>query len=227
MKNMTFRLALLIVCALSINTAFAQDVRQKPVVKKQTTTTKQTTSAPKKQNKSVAKKNSSPVRNVQLKDLLTNPLGIVDIDFQNCNIPFSDIEAELKQKYVAHDKQSKAGESGSFYDFDNPSFKNIYYHGIRLSSFSINNSSYDKKGVRYCRSMTYHFEIYKYEMKQSLSKYLKAIENDFHKLGIPVSIERGSDGDINTEIRVGNIKYEIEIFESVYYWIWIKEYIYK
>jgi hypothetical protein len=39
MKNLTIRLALLFVCALSINTAFAQDVRQKPVIKKQTTTT--------------------------------------------------------------------------------------------------------------------------------------------------------------------------------------------
>ena len=44
-RILTIRLALLIVCALSINTAFAQDVRQKPVVKKQpapATTTKQT-----------------------------------------------------------------------------------------------------------------------------------------------------------------------------------------
>ena len=40
-KKLTIRLALLILCAFSINTAFAQDVRQKPVVKKQTTTTKQ------------------------------------------------------------------------------------------------------------------------------------------------------------------------------------------
>ena len=39
MKNkLTIRLALLILCAFSINTTFAQDVRQKPVVKKQTTT---------------------------------------------------------------------------------------------------------------------------------------------------------------------------------------------
>ena len=40
-KKLTIRLALLILCAFSMNTAFAQDVRQKPVVKKQTTTTKQ------------------------------------------------------------------------------------------------------------------------------------------------------------------------------------------
>lgn len=40
MKNkLTIRLALLILCALSINTTFAQDVRQKPIIKKQTTTT--------------------------------------------------------------------------------------------------------------------------------------------------------------------------------------------
>ena len=39
MKRLTIRLALLIVCALSINTAFAQDVRQKPVATKQTTGT--------------------------------------------------------------------------------------------------------------------------------------------------------------------------------------------
>ena len=38
-KRLTIRLALLILCAFSMNTAFAQDVRQKPVVKKQTTTT--------------------------------------------------------------------------------------------------------------------------------------------------------------------------------------------
>ena len=37
-KKLTIRLALLILCAFSMNTAFAQDVRQKPVVKKQTTT---------------------------------------------------------------------------------------------------------------------------------------------------------------------------------------------
>ena len=46
-RILTICLALLIVCTLSINTAFAQDVRQKPVVKKQTTTTtKQTVSTP-------------------------------------------------------------------------------------------------------------------------------------------------------------------------------------
>ena len=224
-RILTIRLALLIVCALSINTAFAQDVRQKPVVKKQTTTTsKQTTSTPKKQNKGVAKKKTTPVRNVQLEDILTKPLGIVDIDIQNCNIPFSDIETELKQKYIAYDQQSITGAQDFFYDFNNPSFKNIHYNGIRLSSFKIRN--YDKESSC-CRSITYKFEIYKDEMKQSLSKYLKAIENDFHKLGIPISIERGSDGKIKTEIRVGNIEYEIEIFESVYYWIWIDEIIYK
>lgn len=36
MKRLMIRFALLIVCALSIQTAFAQDVRQKPVAKKQT-----------------------------------------------------------------------------------------------------------------------------------------------------------------------------------------------
>ena len=39
MKNLTIRFVLLILCALSTNTTFAQDVRQKPVIKKQTTTT--------------------------------------------------------------------------------------------------------------------------------------------------------------------------------------------
>ena len=85
MKNVTIRFVLLILCALSTNTTFAQDVRQKPIIKKQTTTTKQA-STPKKQNKSVAKKPSSPVVNVQLKDLLTKPFGIVDIDIQNFDI---------------------------------------------------------------------------------------------------------------------------------------------
>ena len=51
MKNkLTIRLALLIVCALNINTTFAQDVRQNPVVKKQTTTTKKQSSASTKQS---------------------------------------------------------------------------------------------------------------------------------------------------------------------------------
>ena len=36
MKNLTIRLVLLILCALNLNTAFAQDVRQKPVAKEQT-----------------------------------------------------------------------------------------------------------------------------------------------------------------------------------------------
>lgn len=36
MKKMMIRFALLMGCALSIQTAFAQDVRQKPVAKKQT-----------------------------------------------------------------------------------------------------------------------------------------------------------------------------------------------
>ena len=40
MKNLTIRFVLLILCALNLNTAFAQDVRQKPVVKKQVTTHK-------------------------------------------------------------------------------------------------------------------------------------------------------------------------------------------
>lgn len=39
MKNLTIRFVLLILCALNTNTTFAQDVRQKPVIKKQTTTT--------------------------------------------------------------------------------------------------------------------------------------------------------------------------------------------
>ena len=48
-KKLIIRFALLIFCAFSINTAFAQDVRQKPFVKKQTTTTTKQTSAKKKQ----------------------------------------------------------------------------------------------------------------------------------------------------------------------------------
>ena len=65
-RILIIRLALLIVCALSFDVAFAQDVRQKPVVKKQTTTTsKQTTSTPKKQNKGVAKKNTVSSTNKQ------------------------------------------------------------------------------------------------------------------------------------------------------------------
>lgn len=47
MKRLTIFFALFIVCALSFNTAFAQDVRQKPVVKKQTTTTTTATSTKK------------------------------------------------------------------------------------------------------------------------------------------------------------------------------------
>ena len=46
-KKLTIRLALLILCAFSMNTSFAQDVRQKPVVKKQTTTTTKQTSTKK------------------------------------------------------------------------------------------------------------------------------------------------------------------------------------
>ena len=53
MRKLTIRLAILIVCALSINTTFAQDVRQKPVIKKQTTTTK------KKQTPAITKKQTS------------------------------------------------------------------------------------------------------------------------------------------------------------------------
>ena len=56
-RILTIRLALLIVCTLSINTAFAQDVRQKPVVKKQTaTTTKKQTSTTKKPAATTSKK---------------------------------------------------------------------------------------------------------------------------------------------------------------------------
>ncbi|MBR0488816.1 MAG: hypothetical protein IJJ68_01250 [Prevotella sp.] len=57
-KKLTVRLALLILCAISLNTAFAQDVRQKPVVKKQTTTTttKQAPVSTKKQATSTKKK---------------------------------------------------------------------------------------------------------------------------------------------------------------------------
>ena len=62
-KKLTLRFALLILCAFSMNTAFAQDVRQKPVVKKQTTTTtkKQNPASTKKQTstKQAAKKQSS------------------------------------------------------------------------------------------------------------------------------------------------------------------------
>ena len=57
-KKLTVCLALLILCAFCMNTAFAQDVRQKPVIKKQatTTTTKQT---PTKQQTTTAKKQTS------------------------------------------------------------------------------------------------------------------------------------------------------------------------
>lgn len=223
-KKLTVRIALLIVCALNINTTFAQNVRQKPVIKKQTTTTKQA-STPKKQNKSVAKKPSSPVVNVQLKDLLTKPFGIVNIDMQNFDIPFGDIESRLKQKYVIYDKQSITGKDIYLYDFDNPSFKNIHYNGLPLSSFRILNNNNEQNSS--CRLITYCFEIYKNQMKKSLSKYLESIINDFHELGIPINFETGNDGKKEANIKVGNIKYEIKIFESVYYWIWIHETIYK
>lgn len=48
MKRLTILFALFIVCDLSFNTAFAQDVRQKPVVKKQTTTTTKQSASTKK-----------------------------------------------------------------------------------------------------------------------------------------------------------------------------------
>ena len=56
-RILIIRLALLIVCALSFDVAFAQDVRQKPVVKKQTTTTtKKQTSTTKKPAATTSKK---------------------------------------------------------------------------------------------------------------------------------------------------------------------------
>ena len=65
-KKLTIRLALLILCAFSMNTAFAQDVRQKPVVKKQTTTTttKQKTA---KQQTTTAKKGNTSSKKVSTK----------------------------------------------------------------------------------------------------------------------------------------------------------------
>ena len=56
-KKLTIRLALLILCAFSINTAFAQSARTKPVVKKQaTTTTKQAPASTKQSNQTTTHK---------------------------------------------------------------------------------------------------------------------------------------------------------------------------
>ena len=72
-KKLTIRLALLILCAFSINTVFAQDVRQKPVIKKETaTTTKQAPASTKKQTSSKQTTKKQPTTSSKKKVVTTH-----------------------------------------------------------------------------------------------------------------------------------------------------------
>lgn len=233
---------LIILCALCANVAFSQNVRTKPVVKKQTTTKVATKSTPK---KTVAKKKTTKKKKsynyyyddyavdsvalpqlsesaIQLAQYLLHPIGSIEINQFEKTSSYSSIETALRQNFSLN-KNSKSGNYSIVYAHENPSTQ-FNYHGLPFYYYRIDSA----QNYSWWRSYLYTFEIRKNDMTRGLYDYLDLIVSDLNELGFPISYQKKSDQYLKAkgEIRVDNVEIEIEVNDYSVYQYRIKLYLY-
>lgn len=233
---------LIILCALCANVAFGQNVRTKPVVKKQTTTKVATKSTPK---KTVAKKKTTKKKKsynyyyddyavdsvalpqlsesaIQLAQYLLHPIGSIEINQFEKTSSYSSIETALRQNFSLN-KNSKSGNYSIVYADENPSTQ-FNYHGLPFYYYRIDSA----QNYSWWRSYLYTFEIRKEDMTRGVYDYLDLIVSDLNELGFPISYQKKSDQYLKAkgEIRVDNVEIEIEVNDYYNYQYQIKLYLY-
>lgn len=233
---------LIILCALCANVAFSQNVRTKPVVKKQTTTKVATKSTPK---KTVAKKKTTKKKKshnyyyddyavdsvalpqlsesaIQLAQYLLHPIGSIEINQFEKTSSYSSIETALRQNFSLN-KNSKSGNYSIVYADENPSTQ-FNYHGLPFYYYRIDSAP----NYSWWRSYLYTFEIRKEDMTRGVYDYLDLIVSDLNELGFPISYQKKSDQYLKAkgEIRVDNVEIEIEVNDYYNYQYQIKLYLY-
>ena len=233
---------LIILCALCANVSFRQNVRTKPVVKKQTTTKVATKSTPK---KTVAKKKTTKKKKsynyyyddyavdsvalpqlsesaIQLAQYLLHPIGSIEINQFEKTSSYSSIETALRQNFSLN-KNSKSGNYSIVYADENPSTQ-FNYHGLPFYYYRIDSA----QNYSWWRSYLYTFEIRKNDMTRGLYDYLDLIVSDLNELGFPISYQKKSDQYLKAkgEIRVDNVEIEIEVNDYYNYQYQIKLYLY-
>lgn len=245
---------LIILCALCANVSFGQNVRTKPVVKKQTTTKVATKSTPK---KTVAKKKTTKKKksyNYYYDDYAVDSVAYEDAYADSAAVALPQLSESAKQLAIylvcplgtiemnmldkSNSYQSIADAvKGKYvlsstsdndevwvYENENPTL-NIKYHGLPFYNFCIDNApKYD-----WHRDWLYGFEIRKNDMTRGLYDYLDLIVSDLNELGFPISYQKKSDQYLKAkgEIRVDDIEIGIEVndYGSVYQYQ-IKLYLY-
>lgn len=233
---------LIILCALCANVSFGQNVRTKPVVKKQTTTKVATKSTPK---KTVAKKKTTKKKKsynyyyddyavdsvalpqlsesaIQLAQYLLHPIGSIEINQFEKTSSYSSIETALRQNFSLN-KNSKSGNYSIVYADENPSTQ-FNYHGLPFYYYRIDSAP----NYSWWRSYLYTFEIRKEDMTRGVYDYLDLIVSDLNELGFPISYQKKSDQYLKAkgEIRVDNVEIEIEVNDYYNYQYQIKLYLY-
>lgn len=233
---------LIILCALCANVSFGQNVRTKPVVKKQTTTkvaTKSTTKKPVAKKKTTKKKKSYNYyyddyavdsvalpqlseSAIQLAQYLLHPIGSIEINQFEKTSSYSSIETALRQNFSLN-KNSKSGNYSIVYADENPSTQ-FNYHGLPFYYYRIDSA----QNYSWWRSYLYTFEIRKNDMTRGLYDYLDLIVSDLNELGFPISYQKKSDQYLKAkgEIRVDNVEIEIEVNDYYNYQYQIKLYLY-
>ena len=244
---------LIILCALCANVAFSQNVRTKPVVKKQTTTKVATKSTPK---KTVAKKKTTKKKkshNYYYDDYAVDSVAYEDAYADSAAValpqlsesaqqlatylvcPLGTIEMNMLDKSNSYQSIADAvkgkyvlsstsdNDEVWVYENENPTL-NIKYHGLPFYNFCIDNApKYD-----WHRDWLYGFEIRKNDMTRGLYDYLDLIVSDLNELGFPISYQKKSDQYLKAkgEIRVDNVEIEIEVNDYYNYQYQIKLYLY-
>ena len=246
---------LIILCALCANVAFSQNVRTKPVVKKQTTTKVATKSTPKKtvaKKKTTKKKKSHnyyyddyAVDSVAYEDAYADSAAVALPQLSESAIqlaqyllhPIGSIEINQFEKTSSYSSietalrqnfsLNKNSKSGNYSIVyaDENPSTQFNYHGLPFYYYRIDSAP----NYSWWRSYLYTFEIRKEDMTRGVYDYLDLIVSDLNELGFPISYQKKSDQYLKAtgEIRVDDIEIGIEVndYGSVYQYQ-IKLYLY-
>lgn len=245
---------LIILCALCANVSFGQNVRTKPVVKKQTTTKVATKSTPK---KTVAKKKTTKKKksyNYYYDDYAVDSVAYEDAYADSAAVALPQLSESAIQlaQYLLHpigsieinqfEKTSsyssietalrqnfslnKNSKSGNYSIVyaDENPSTQFNYHGLPFYYYRIDSAP----NYSWWRSYLYTFEIRKEDMTRGVYDYLDLIVSDLNELGFPISYQKKSDQYLKAkgEIRVDNVEIEIEVNDYYNYQYQIKLYLY-
>lgn len=226
------RVALMIICALCMNTAFGQNVRTKPVVKKQTTTTKKTTTTTKKTTvkKKTTKKKTYYYDDYYDADSAAYAAYLDSVEYANSATasdtpqlsesatmlgtlllyPLGTIDINMLDKNNSYNTIAAAIKQK--YTLSSTSdTKHLWIYANENPGLNFNyhglpfyNFCIDSaQNYSWHRDLLYTFEISKGDMTRGLYDYLDLIVSDLHELGFPITYQKKNDKYLKAE---GSIK---------------------